>query len=176
MLEQSVNLNSSSIKTEILLGRILGEVSSKLSSGDNFNEILDFLFYSLDLIIPFDRIGIALLEDENKDSHSPQICSKWLRSKLPTTYLDENYCAPIKGSSLEKILKTGTPRIINDLVQYEREHPQSHSTKLIVKEGIRSSLTCPLKSEGKYIGIVFFSSSTPGTYKDVHVQTYLKIA
>ncbi|MFA5582901.1 MAG: GAF domain-containing sensor histidine kinase [Bacteriovoracaceae bacterium] len=174
MLEQTENFNSPLIRTELLLGRILGEVSNKLSSGHNFNEILDFLFNSLDLIIPYDRIGIALLEKENEDH--PQICSKWLRSKLPMTYLDENYCAPIRGSSLEKILKTGNPRIINDLVQYGREHPQSNSTKLIIKEGIRSSLTCPLKSEGRHIGIVFFSSTRPGTYKDEHVQTYLQIA
>lgn len=160
-------------KTEILLGRILSQVSTKVTAGQNFPEILDFLFESLNLIIPYDRIGIALVDEE---ADPPQLCSKWHRTKLPTTYLGENYCAPIKGSSLEKILETGKPRILNDLLEYAKEHPNSKSTELIVKEGIRSSLTCPLRAEGRNIGIVFFSSTQPNTYKDEHVKTYLKIA
>jgi hypothetical protein len=77
---------------------------------------------------------------------------------------------------LEKILETGQPRIINDLLQYSLEHPQSESTKLIIKDGVRSSLTCPLRSNNKPVGIVFFSSQTPFTYKNEDVQTYLEIA
>src|SRR5690606_34478567 len=81
-----------------------------------------------------------------------------------------------KGRSLEKILDTGLPRIINDLEKYGAIHPQSHSTKLILLEGIRSSLTCPLMADGKTIGLVFFSSIKKNAYKTDHIQTYLSIA
>lgn len=162
---------SHSLKNEVFLGRVLGEVSTKLSDGQEFTDILDFLFNTLNIIIPYDRIGIALIEEE-----SGLICSKWLRTTLPEVYLGQDYCAPIKGTSLEKILQTGQPRIINDLMEHSKDHTPSESTKLILKEGIRSSLTCPLKAEGKRIGIVFFSSSKPGTYRNEHIETYLQIA
>ena len=159
-------------RTEILLGRVLGEVSSKLSRGQEFRDILDFLFDSLGLIIPYDRIGIALIDETNPD----QLCSIWQKSILPMTYLGVGYTAPIKGSSLEEILETGQPRIINDLIEHDREHPNSYSTELMLKEGIRSSLTCPLRSNGEPMGIVFFSSSHPNTYKDEHIEIYSTIA
>lgn len=158
--------------TELLLGRVLGEVSSKLSKGQDYKDILDFLFESLRLIIPYDRIGIALI-DENEPG---QLRSIWLKSVLPAIHLGVGYSAPITGSSLARILETGEPRIINDLVEYMHNHPQSHSTELMLKEGIKSSLTCPLYTNGKAVGLVFFSSTNTNTYQHDHVQIYLKIA
>ena len=175
-MTQQINQSQSEshpLNPEVFLGKVLGEVSTKLSDGQDFTDILDFLFNTLNIIIPYERIGIALVEEE---SNPPLICSKWLRTKLPKVYLGENYCAPIQGTSLERILKTGQPRIINDLLEYTKDHKPSKSTELILKEGIRSSLTCPLKAEGKRMGIVFFSSSKPDTYRHEHIDTYLKIA
>jgi signal transduction histidine kinase len=161
---------SNLIRNQFLLGRLIGEVNRKLSSGQNYEQILDFIFDALNIIIPFDRIGIALLEPEN------QLRLSWVRSKVPTIHLKMNYAASILGSSLESIVKTGQPRIISDLVEYSRNHPDSASTKLILSDGIRSSLTCPLMAHGKMIGIVFFSSCLPGTYEHLHVQIFSEIA
>ena len=41
---------------------------------------------------------------------------------------------------------------------------------------MRSSLTCPLIAMGKPVGFLFFSSTTPHTYDDVHVELYLRVA
>lgn len=165
-------MNHLASKVEPAIGRLLHEINRKLGTGTEDNKILDFIFDSLDLIIPFDRMGIALVEGEGD---SRQLRSKWVRSKIPARNLPINYCAPLRNSSLEKIFKTGEPRIINDLLKYQAEHPNSQSTKLIVKDGIRSSLACPLRSNGRPVGVVFFSSCAPDTYKDEHIQTYLEI-
>jgi signal transduction histidine kinase len=77
---------------------------------------------------------------------------------------------------LKKILETGQPRIINDLVQYGLQKPESEPTKLALKDGIKSSLTCPVYSNGAPVGVVFFSSGKPNTYKSEHIETYLEIA
>ena len=161
------------LKTQFQFGRLLREINRKLVEEPDYTRILNFLFDSLHIIIPYDRIGIALVEGEGNQR---QVCSKWMRSKIPVTNIAAGYCAPLKGSSLQKILETGQPRIINDLVQYSHDHPESESTKLILRDGIRSSLTCPLQANNEFIGIVFFSSKDAETYKGGHVQTYLEIA
>ncbi len=160
-------------ESQFNLHRLLKKVNHKLTDGVEYSKILDFLFESLAIVIPYDRIGIALIEGEGD---TKQACATWMKSRLPATHLCAGYRAPIRSSSLEWILETGRPRIINDLNEYGRKHPQSKSTRLILKDGVRSSLTCPLRSRGNAIGLVFFSSYQPDTYRNEHVQTYLDIA
>lgn len=160
-------------ETALLLGKVFRSITQKLNSGIAFERILEFVFDSLGLIIPFDRIGIALVEDAGGTS---QICIKWVRSHMPIRHLTGRYCAPLEGSSLQRILETGEPRIINDLVKYAAEHPESKSTGLALKDGIRSSLTCPLYANNKNIGIVFFSSAKINTYEHENVRTFLEIS
>lgn len=158
---------------QILLEKVFRGITQKLNSGIPFDKILDFVFDSLGLVIPFDRIGIAIVEGEGADT---QICIKWTRSNMPAYHLAGGYCAPLAGSSLQRILDAGEPRIINDLIKYAVDHPKSKSTELAIKDGIRSSMTCPLYANNKNIGIVFFSSGKTNTYEHENVRTFLEIA
>ncbi|PIS11973.1 MAG: hypothetical protein COT73_00960 [Bdellovibrio sp. CG10_big_fil_rev_8_21_14_0_10_47_8] len=160
-------------KAQFQFGRLVRDINHRITAGDDSKSILDFLFDSLDIIIPYDRIGIALIEGQGKHR---RLCSEWMKSKTPCGHLGVGYCGPLDGSSLEHILATGHPRIINDLVQYGIEKPESESTQLALKDGIRSSLSCPVYLHQQPIGIVFFSSGTPETYKSEHIDTYLEIA
>lgn len=159
------------LNIQLLFGKLLQEINRKLNSGSKMDSVLDFIFDSLDVIIPYDRIGIALVDERETFVHL-----KWVRAKIPIQHLRLGFSAPLAGSSLQDILKTGQPRIINDLTEYLNQHPQSESTKLAMKDGVRSSLTCPLRSNGRSIGFVFFSSRKPQTYNSEHVETFLDIA
>jgi hypothetical protein len=99
-----------------------------------------------------------------------------VRSDAPTIKIGANYSGRMAGSSLQHIIETRQPRILNDLEAYLQEHPNSKSTRLILEEGMRSSLTCPLVAMGKPIGFMFFSSTKPNTYQDAHVELFLQIA
>lgn len=156
-------------EAQFKFGRLLREINQKIATGESFEGILEFLFDSMDSIIPYDRIGIALAEGD-------KLYSKWMKSKLPSGHLGPGYCGPLAGSSLKQILESGRPRIINDLLQYGLEKPESEPTKLALKDGIRSSLTCPVYLEGAPLGIVFFSSGMTNTYKSEHIEIYLEIA
>ncbi len=147
------------------------EVTNVLNEGFIVEEILNKVYETFRSILPYDRIGIALLEEEGR-----VVSSYWARADGIEIQLPVGYREKMAGSSLQKILETRRPRILNDLESYLRTHPNSRSTRRIVAEGLRSSLTCPLISMGKAIGFIFFSSRQPHVYKDVHVEIFQLIA
>ncbi|MDW8403330.1 GAF domain-containing sensor histidine kinase [Chloroflexus sp.] len=149
----------------------LHRITTRINAGLMLDEILDGVYNDFRDVIPYERIGFALLEDGGN-----VLRARWARTSLPAVHLKRGYAAPMAGSSLETILQTGQPRIINDLVQYLRRKPESESTRLIVNEGIRSSLTCPLIANGVPVGFIFFSSAKTNTYTNEHVERYMQIA
>ncbi|MCS6889830.1 MAG: GAF domain-containing protein, partial [Chloroflexus sp.] len=149
----------------------LHRITTRINAGLMLDEILDGVYNDFRDVIPYERIGFALLEDGGN-----VLRARWARTSLPAVHLKRGYAAPMAGSSLEMILQTGQPRIINDLVQYLRRKPESESTRLIVNEGIRSSLTCPLIANGVPVGFIFFSSAKTNTYTNEHVERYMQIA
>ncbi len=151
--------------------QLLSSITEQINAGFTLDNVLDKVFESFRSIIPYNRIGFALLEEEGK-----VLRARCAHSDASDIKLYIGYSAPMKGSSLQRIIDTGKPRILNDLETYLQEHPDSDSTRKIVEEGIRSSLTCPLIAMGKPIGFMFFSSMAPKTYKDVHVELFLQIA
>lgn len=149
----------------------LSKVTEKINAGLLLDDVLSYVFESFWPIVPYDRIGFALLEQDGT-----VVRTRWARSDAPVMKISEGYSAALEGSSLQQIIETGQPRILNDLKQYLAEHPSSDSTRLIVEEGMRSSLTCPLIAAGKPIGFMFFSSMEPYTFKDAHIEIFLEIA
>jgi len=149
----------------------LALVTERINAGLLLEEVLEKIYESFRPIIPYDRIGFGLLEEDGRI-----LRARWARTESTTLKIHRGYAAKMEGSSLGGILQTGQPRILNDLEQYLREHPGSESTRLIIEEGMRSSLTCPLLAAGKPLGFMFFSSMKTGTYADLHVGLFMQIA
>ncbi len=149
----------------------LSAIMAHINAGLLLDDVLDRMYDDLREIIPYDRIGVSFLEDEDR-----LVRAYWMRSSMPNAQIPSGYAAPLMGSSLETIVVTGKPRIINDLEVYLQQKPHSEATQLMVEEGIRSSLTCPLIMGGKTIGFIFFSSREPNTYAEGHVEVFEQIA
>lgn len=147
------------------------EITSHVNSGLLLEEILDQVYREFRAFIPYDRIGFSLLEDEGR-----VLRAFWARCDYAEIYLRGGYAAPMVGSSLEGILRTRQPRILNDLRAYLQSKPGSDSTRLVVHEGIQSSLTCPLHANGLPVGFIFFSSRQPNAYENAHIETFQRIA
>ena len=154
-------------KNAELLGNFSGVINRKVNSGLDYLVILDDIFDFLDPLIPFDRIGIALLEQNGE-----QVRLKWVKSKIPAKNLNVGYVAPLKGSSLDDLAKTWKPRIINDVVEYLQKHPSSKSTASLIRDGMLSSLTFPLSAGNEAVGFAFFSSAKPNAYRDAHIELF----
>jgi signal transduction histidine kinase len=150
--------------------QIHDQINDWVNAGLVLEDVLDNIYAGLREFIPYQRIGVSVIDSDSK------VRAIWARSDQTKVSLEVGYSAPLAGSSLETIIQTRQPRIINDLEQYLAAKPESESTKLIVSEGIRSSLTCPLTVNGMPVGFIFFSSTQPNAYADVHIENFQRIA
>lgn len=160
-------------KNTFPLFKMLIDINEKMLEAAPYDTILEFLFETLDAVIPYDRIGIALLE---KDGNAPGIKMNWVKSKGEVKNLSLPYFSSTISASLQNILDSNKPRIINDLERYLSENPTSVPTQLIIRDGIRSSLTCPVRLNNKAIGVIFFSSFSSGVYSQDHIEIFQQIA
>lgn len=151
--------------------RVLQAVVGRANLGVSLEEVLDHLYESMCPLVPCDRMGVALVDEAQEE-----VTARWARSEGLELGIHAGYSAPLSGSSLQGILLTGQPRILNDLEAYLREHPGSDSTRRIVEEGMRSSLTLPLTAQGRPVGFVFFSSLRPHAYGPEHVGFLSELA
>ena len=170
-LGESILAVAESLSERFQRERQIAEISRELVSGFYLEQVLDHIYESFKGAIPYDRIGCALLSDDGA-----VLTARWARTENLRPKLKVGFTAEMAGSSLQRIIETGEPRIINDLETYGHEHPTSKSTRLVLAEGIRSSLTCPLVAEGRPVGFLFFSSVGKGTYADAHTQVFMQLA
>ncbi len=149
---------------------ILKRVNQKIAARESLEAVIDYLFESTRDISPCDRVGVAFLDDDGR------IVAHCVRAAYEPLLLTKGYTEDLSRGSLRAVLKRGWPRIINDLERYLTEHPGSASTKLLVREGVRSNLTCPLAVEGRVVGVMFRSARRPQAYGERQVGLHLAIA
>ncbi len=148
----------------------IDHINLKIASLQSLEEIVDFLFESIQDIVPADRIAVSFFEENGK-----RLSIYYVKADYKELHLTKGYGADIKDSSLEKVFSAMTPRIINDLEEYLKDHKTSESTELLLKEGINSSLTCPLSVEGRPVGLLFLSSKKRNEYTKDHLAILLEI-
>jgi len=144
--------------------RFLNEITESLNLGESVEDVFNLVYDRLRDFIPYNRIAIAVADDRRERL---SIVAARSDGKL---VLGKGYAGVIAGSSLEPLLQDGTIRILNDLQDYLEHKPSSESTRLIVREGMRSSLTLPLVVRGKPIGVMFFSSREAKAYRPEHAD------
>ncbi|MFO1520136.1 MAG: sigma 54-interacting transcriptional regulator [bacterium] len=150
--------------------RLLNEIVVAITKGKTLKDLVKLIYGKLGNRIPHNRISVGLLDPEGK---TLTIVACRCDGEI---YLPSGYRYPIAGSSLENLVFGGKSRILNDLEEYLANKPESEPTCLIVKEGMRSSLTVPLLIEGKPTGVMFFSSREKNTYREEHVTLLQYIA
>ncbi|MGE5474907.1 MAG: HD domain-containing phosphohydrolase [Ignavibacteriales bacterium] len=141
-----------------------------ISGGSTFDETLEFVFHSFQEHIPYNRIGIGLIDKSTGTIYCQAVHSD------NENILKSGYTLHLKETSLTDVIASGKPRIIEDLREYYKAKPHSKSTKLLLQEGILSSITLPLYVNNNSIGTVFFSSYSPNVYRKEHIEFLEQIA
>jgi len=149
---------------------ILRAVNQRIAAKPGLDDVINYLFDETQALIPCDRMSFAFVEEDGR-----RVTSHFTRAAYEPILLRKGYSEDIHGSSLQHVLETSTPRIIGDLQEYLGQHPRSRSTRLLLKEGVRSSLTCPLQVEGRVVGFMFRSSREVNKYTRKHVELQMSI-
>jgi HD-GYP domain-containing protein (c-di-GMP phosphodiesterase class II) len=143
-----------------------------LSKNVPFRNILDRIFNSFLEYVPYTYIGVALIEDDGEIIKASYVSAAKEHKDLAKRMLGLK--AEISSTSLGDVLKSKKARLINDLDEYVKGKKMREYNKILLEEGIKSSITFPLINNDKPIGIIFFSSSKKNVYKKEHVE-FLKI-
>ncbi|MDC7124750.1 MAG: HD domain-containing protein [Spirochaetales bacterium] len=111
-----------------------------------------------------DRIALAFLSSTGK------IVAETAETTYDKCYLNPGFSEYLKSTSLGNVVETFEPRMIQDLDSYHKDREISLSSELLLKEGIRASITLPIIFSNKCLGFVFVSSKNPGAYTETMVK------
>ncbi len=132
----------------------------------SFDGILNYIYSSFSEFIPYSHIGIALLKDDGKMLEASYGISDESLCELPKKLVGIK--AELSSTSLEDIVRSKTPRVINDLELYTK-NSEAEYNHILIQSGIKSSITLPLKINQKPVGIIFFSSIYKNIYRQEHI-------
>lgn len=151
--------------------RVLGRIHRRVLGGASLEEIIDSLFKEIRSIVPCDRIDIAFIEEGGT-----RLLLHHTRAKYASLLLLPGFASDIVGSAVHAVFLRGKNRIIRDFSQYLKKYPESESAKLLLKEGIHSSMACPFYADRRPIGLIFCRAKEPGAYTAIEVRLLGKIA
>lgn len=150
---------------------VLERVNRKVAGEESVEALIDFVFEATRELYPCDRIGLAFLEEGGA-----RVVAHYAKTLYEPVVLKKGYAEDMRGSSLEGLMEGDRMRLIHDLKAYLEQRASSVSSKLLVREGVRSSLTCPIRVEGRRIGFLFRSSRKPSAYSERQARLHGAIA
>ncbi|PTQ77879.1 diguanylate cyclase (GGDEF)-like protein [Nitrosomonas oligotropha] len=134
-------------------------------------DVLNHIYESFQEHLPYDRISLALLENDGS-----KLKLHWSRASYDKLELVTGLSIPVSDRSLHALIDLKQMQIIDDLSAHLQKHAKSRLAQAIAKEGIRSCLICPLIAAGKPIGFIFFSCRKKNSYQNLHKDLSLQIA
>lgn len=135
----------------------------ELTKESSLQEKLIYMHHSINEIFPFIvRIAIAIYD------HKTKVLKTFLHSSGQDNPLDHYQSLLDNAPSLKSILKSGTPRVINDLNEF-KDMKHEH-TKKIKHQGYEASYTMPIYNDGFFVGFLFFNADK----KDVFSEDILR--
>ncbi len=150
---------------------ILDMLNRKVAGGDSIESIMDFVYEASRGVWPCDRIGLAFVDDDGQ-----RVTSRWVRAEYEPIIMGPGFTEDLTGSTLKPLIEGKVLRVINDLEEYFRRNPKSRSTRVLMREGVMASMTCPLVVDGRCLGLLFRSSRKKNVYGPREVWMHLAVS
>ncbi len=149
---------------------MLLRITDAFSTGWKVSEILDSLYDELQAILPFDRMEYATVDETGF-----VLTTEWFRATYASELIPLGYrykrSAHVASDPRYKITALN-----NDMPAYARNRPWDHPVSLLVTEGMKSSLSCPLIVDDEVDGFLFFNTIRYHGYTEHHVTLIQLIA
>ncbi len=150
---------------------ILGTINRKVGARESLASVIDFVADATAPISPCDRISVAFIQEPGG-----RLVSHYTRATYAPVLLGPGYADDLVDSSLSEVLRVGAARIINDLEAYAAARRPSPATRLLLREGVRASLTCALRVDDRVVGLLFRSARRLGVYDEHQVRLLQAVA
>ncbi|HMM36850.1 MAG TPA: HAMP domain-containing sensor histidine kinase, partial [Thermoanaerobaculia bacterium] len=150
---------------------VLDLVNRKVAAGRSLDEVLDFLFRATRDVCPCDRLGVAFLEEEGQ-----RVVARKPVADYEPLLLGAGWGEELAATSLGLVLESAAPRVLDALLSHLAARPASRSTRLLVDEGVRSSLTARLEVEGRVFGFLFRSARRVRAYDARQALLHLEVS
>ena len=149
---------------------LLLEITIGFHAGLEVDEILDTLFDEFQQILPYDRMEYAVVAENGY-----VLTTAWTRANYDSTSVPVGY-AYRRSVQVSNDPRYRVPFLDNNLPEYARKRPASHPVSLLVSEGIRCSLNCPLVVGDEVKGYLFFNTRWRDSYTPHHSDLIQLIA
>lgn len=141
----------------------INSVISMLNRGMELDEIFKNLNITLRRIIPFNRLALAVI-----DEPTGKVVTKLVESDREML-LKPGDSFPLADSSLNMVAENKEFLLIRDLEDYLYEHTGSKGARLLMEEGMRSSMALPLIINNVTRGFLIFASVMPNFFREEHI-------
>ncbi|MBP7582814.1 MAG: response regulator [Spirochaetes bacterium] len=142
----------------------INSVISMLNRGMELDEIFKNLNITLRRIIPFNRLAMAVIDDS-----TGKVVTKLVESDRPLL-IKPGDTQSLEESSLQGVAEKKEVLLIRDLEEYLYEHTVSKGAKLLLEEGMRSSMALPLIINNVTRGFLIFASVVPNFFREDHIS------
>lgn len=155
----------STVETDQLQREVVENVCKIIATSLDVKETYKGIAAELKRVIDFDRASISILGEEGT------AVTYAMSADYESAVLKEGGTYKLKGSLLEKTIITGGPVLIEDT-----QDSEVATDSLLLKEGIRSRLSVPLKVKDKIIGSINLGSKKPHNFSAAHINILEQIS
>ncbi len=148
-------------------------LTEAISSATTPLELYTTIIEPVKKVIPFDQLGLLILED-NKKKHYELISERFdVTAPLTIEGLGKATRYEHKNTPIAWMMDNGPVIVSMDYLVQNTHHPRN---KDMVASGVKTLLGGPLIANGELFGMLAFKSKTDNTYTEEHILYYKAIS
>ncbi len=159
-------------KTQTQASRLalLNEITARLSTALDRDELFRILSQELGRILPFHQLHVALYDPQRDSEHCRLI-------PLGKEAFHAVQTFPVEDSLMGEVLQSGRPLLLKDLALSSEEMGSNHQDRrYLLQTGVRSAIFVPLGTHGRQLGVLSVGYAEAGFYTQDDLALFQQVA